>query len=345
MNNFDIISYLKKEYIDTNVITNNDLILLAVSGGKDSMCLLWSFIELNKLLNGLNIKTIHINHSIRDEESDRDEKFVKEYCKNNNIDFISKKIDCIKYSKENKLSLEESARILRYKAINDTISEISHQYNKTFIVLAHHKKDQVETIIHNILRGSGISGLVGMKRIQNNIIRPFIDIDKQIIDDIVETNKIPFVIDSTNNDDTYTRNYIRNNILDEFNKINTKYQNHIIDLSKDIREIDEYLFNIAEEKFDDIVKNNDNEIIIDCKMFKNNNHIVQIYIIKLLFEKTKIPKKDFTRVHIEDIIDIIIGNNNRHLDLPYKLTIDKNNNLALIKFNETYISMDNKKRG
>ena len=344
MNNFDILKYIQQEFIENKIINKNDLLLIALSGGKDSMCLLWAIMQLNKN-NHLNIKAIHINHQLRDKESDRDEEFVKKYCVDNNIDIIIKKIDCISYSKQNRISIEESARILRYKSINDIQKKYKNEYENVYVLLAHHKKDQVETIIHNMLRGSGISGIIGMKEINDNLIRPFLYIDKNIINDIIEYNNIPYVEDSTNNDDKYTRNYIRNNILNAFENINSNYQNHIIDLSNDIKEIDEYFYKISNEYYNQIIKNINNEIIIDCKLFKSYNHIIQIYLVRLIFDNNNLPKKDITRKHIDDIINIITGNNNRHLDLPYKLTIDKKNNFATLKYNNEVLSMKNKKRG
>ena len=342
-----ILNNIKNKFIDTHIINENDVVLLAVSGGRDSMCLLDVMATLSEMYD-FDIVVCHINHNIRDLEAKRDEEFVVSYCKDLSLHCITKDVYAIDYSKDKGFSLEESARILRYKALNDIRNELINDDNfslkkKYYIATAHHKNDQAETIIHNIIRGSGLYGLKGMKAINDYYIRPMLDIDRKEIEKYINELSIPYVDDSTNTDMTYTRNYIRYNIINDFNKLNDKSIEHLVDISNDILDLYDYIDEIVLNKLVDLTISNTNKsYTIDSNKFKSIKKFIQIEIIKKIFDRLNINKKDITRVHFNSIIDLIIGNNNRHLDLPYNLTADKNNNQVVFTVNEINISMKNR---
>lgn len=342
-----IIESVKTKFIDTNIINKNDEVLLAISGGKDSMCMLDVFNTLSKSYN-FNITVCHINHNIRDEESKRDENFVYDYSKKLGLNCIVKNIYAIEYSKKESLSIEEAARILRYKSLNDIRLELIKNNNSNknyYIALAHHKNDQAETIIHNLIRGSGLYGLKGMKSINSYYIRPLLHISRNEIEEYINKNNIPFVEDSTNNDEKYTRNFIRNNIISKLYQLNNNFLDHFYDLSNDVCDLYNYLEEDVNNKLNNLtISNDDNHYIIDTKLFKNINNFIKNEIIKLILDKLNINKKDITRINFNSIIDIICGNNNRHLDLPYNLTIDKKDNKAVFTKNVINISMSRRKK-
>ncbi|MCQ2610038.1 MAG: tRNA lysidine(34) synthetase TilS, partial [Lachnospiraceae bacterium] len=135
---------------DKKLIKDNGIYVVALSGGSDSMCLLHSVIALKKEKH-IDIKAIHINHGIRGTGAERDEDFVRKYCKDNDIDIYVFCVDCIKYAKDNHKTLEEAARILRYIEFDDYIDKLKKKEKKdVYLLVAHHKKDKIETIIHNI---------------------------------------------------------------------------------------------------------------------------------------------------------------------------------------------------
>lgn len=340
-----ILKKVKTNFIDTHIINENDVVLLAVSGGRDSMCLLDVMATLAEMYD-FDIVVCHINHNIRDSEAKRDENFVINYCKDLALKCITKDIYVIDYSKDKGLSLEEAARILRYKALNDIRKELMAEdefslNKKYYIATAHHKNDQAETIIHNIIRGSGLYGLKGMKAVNDYYIKPLLDIDRRVIEEYLRDSLIAYVDDSTNDDITYTRNYIRNIIINDFIKLNNRSLEHITDLSSDIIDLYDYIDEVVVKELDNITISNTNKsYIIDSLKFKPIKRFIQIEIIKKILDRLNINKKDISRVHFNSIIDLIIGNNNRHLDLPYNFTADKKNNQIIFNLNNINISMN-----
>lgn len=195
-------------------------VLLAVSGGKDSMTMLDLFNYFKYELK-LNLVVCHFNHSLRD-DADRDEKFVKTQCEKYGLKFYSKKEDVLLYSNENKLSTEEGARFLRYKFFD----EVKRIENLEYIATAHNKNDLAETVIMRILRGTGINGLIGIQSERGDLIRPILNFSRDKIEKYIEENNIPFVEDKTNFEELYLRNKIRLNL---FPILKNEYNPRILD--------------------------------------------------------------------------------------------------------------------
>lgn len=195
-------------------------VLLAVSGGKDSMTMLDLFNYFKYELK-LNLVVCHFNHSLRD-DADRDEKFVKTQCEKYGLKFYSKKEDVLLYSNENKLSTEEGARFLRYKFFD----EVKRIENLEYIATAHNKNDLSETVIMRILRGTGINGLIGIQSERGDLIRPILNFSRDEIEKYIEENNIPFVEDKTNFEELYLRNKIRLNL---FPILKNEYNPRILD--------------------------------------------------------------------------------------------------------------------
>ena len=164
-------------------ILPGDNIIVGVSGGADSMVLLDLINKFNKKVE-FDFYAVHINHSIRDKEATRDQLFVENYCKKNNIKFICKSVDAPLYCKQSGKTLEQGARELRYKEFNNILLE--KNANKIFV--AHHANDQAETVLMHIARGSSLSGAKGMSFISNNIYRPLLNITRKQIDQYLKEN-------------------------------------------------------------------------------------------------------------------------------------------------------------
>ena len=185
--------------------------LLAVSGGVDSMVLLNLF-----LVSNIKFSVAHCNFSLRGEDSDKDEKFVKSICNMLDINVFVKKFNTKKTAFDEKISIQMAARELRYEWFNDLVNK-----NKIDnIVTAHHFNDNIETVLFNIARGTGISGLKGIEEKQNRLIRPLLNFTKNQILDYANKNKIEFREDLSNEDEKYKRNKIRKSIIPEFQNIN-----------------------------------------------------------------------------------------------------------------------------
>ena len=191
-----------------NLINPGEKVAVACSGGKDSMALLHYLWENRESLQ-CEVLAVNIDHSIR-ENSAMDSSFVINYCKKHGIIVKNYKVDAIKFSNDNKLTLEQGARECRYRIFKSLIEKgIANK-----IALAHHMQDQAETILLNLFRGTGIAGASGMDFERDNIyIRPMLGTSQTAIMAYLGSNEIPYVEDETNHDDEYNRNYIRNKIM------------------------------------------------------------------------------------------------------------------------------------
>ncbi|MEG3007268.1 MAG: tRNA lysidine(34) synthetase TilS [Oscillospiraceae bacterium] len=198
-----------------NMISNNDSVCIALSGGADSVSLFHFMVTNKKMLGIKNLYACHLNHMLRDDEADNDEKFVVNLCNSFNIEVFVKKVDINKKANETSKSIEEAARDERY----DFFAEISKKYNCK-IATAHTLSDSMETTLFNLSRGTGLKGLCGISPTRDYIIRPLITCSRREIEKYCCENELSFVTDSTNNTDLYTRNRIRHNIIPKFYELN-----------------------------------------------------------------------------------------------------------------------------
>lgn len=332
---------------DSKLLNEGGVYIVALSGGMDSICLMENVMELAKMKR-IIYYAIHINHHIRGEEADRDEDFVRSYVKRNHIMCAFADVDTINFAKDMHLSTEEAARTLRYSVFEKTVSIVSKRLNHpAHLLVAHHESDQAETVVHNMLRGSGIAGIRGMEDTSDYIVRPMLHCSKRDIIEYVHNNSIPYVEDSTNQDVNYTRNYIRNIIFPEYEKINNRAIEHICDVANDATEANNFLTSLAEQDLEKIligVNAKECEIYINNTVFAELEHIMKIYSIRNILDLFDVPLKDITRKHLEDIIDMSMKEKGGHLDLPYNITIDKKKSKLIIKRHLQNFSMSKRKK-
>jgi len=195
---------LYEEVLDTikkyNLISKNDKIVLAVSGGPDSIAMLNIFISLRKEYN-LSLYVAHVNHLIR-ENAKLDEEFVKEFCIKNDVPCFIKKVDVLKKANQDKIGTEEAGRKVRYEFFDEILSKT----NSNKIAIAHNKNDSAETVILNIVRGSGTAGLIGIEPKNGKYIRPLIKSERAKIEKYCNINNLNPRIDESNNENIYNRN-------------------------------------------------------------------------------------------------------------------------------------------
>jgi tRNA(Ile)-lysidine synthase len=208
------IGLIKKE----NLFQSKDKLLIAVSGGVDSIVLC----ELCKQA-GYDFVISHCNFQLRGEESYRDEQFVRELAKKYNAEIFVKKFDTEKYAEEKKIGIQEAARDLRYEWFKSIITDQQIKW----ILTAHHANDNIETLLINFFKGTGISGLKGILSKQGNIIRPLLFAKKEELLTFANENNLQFVEDSSNASDKYTRNYFRNQLIPSIQKIFPQAENNL----------------------------------------------------------------------------------------------------------------------
>ncbi len=267
---------IEKKIIETinknNMLSDGDTVVVAVSGGADSMCLLWFFNKFSSFLN-INIICAHVNHGIRGEEADRDEAYVQNFCAEHKICFECAHFDVPSVSAKTGESVEECGRRLRYDFFA-SLAETSK------IATAHNLNDSAETFIFNLARGTGIRGLCGIPTVRDNIIRPLSDCTRDEIEQYLAEENIDYVTDSTNISDDYARNKIRHNVLPVLCEINPSFFGVFSNCIDSLRETDDFL----SDKINEIFK----QIIIDDKFpvssLKNNERILRTGLLKKIAE-------------------------------------------------------------
>jgi tRNA(Ile)-lysidine synthase len=212
-----------------NLFQPKDKLLLAVSGGVDSVVLC----ELCKQA-GYDFVIAHCNFQLRDGESERDEQFVKDVAKKYNVEIFVKKFDTGKYAEEKKVSIQVAARELRYDWFNSLITE----KQITSIVTAHHANDNIETLLINLFKGTGISGLRGILPRHNKIVRPLLFARKEELLEFAKHNDLNYVEDSSNASDKYTRNYFRNQLIPSIQKVFPQAEDNLLNNIERFRDIE-----------------------------------------------------------------------------------------------------------
>ena len=309
-----------------NLIENKEKIVCGVSGGPDSICMLDILrkIKENKEID-FEIIVAHVNHQIR-EEAISDEKYVTNYCEQNGIKCYVKRIDVKKYANNKKQGTEEAGRAIRYEFFD----EILKKENANKIAVAHNKNDKIETIIMNLLRGTGISGLKGIEPIRDKkIIRPLIETERSEIENYCANYNLEPRIDKTNFINDCTRNKIRNIVLPYIKK---EFNPNIIDtlsrLSYLITEEDEYMKKIIIQKFNEIrIQEENRKIVLDLKKFNFQELIIRERLILYTIEKTRGNVQNIEKVNIDDIIKLCSNNiGNKYLtpNKNIKILVNKN---------------------
>lgn len=299
-----------------NLITSGDTILVAVSGGPDSMCLLDNLLKLKDVLEVKEIVVAHLNHMIRQEAKEETE-YVEEYCNKNNIRCFVKYEDIIKEAKEQKIGTEEAGRKARY----DFFEQIASKTNANKIAIAHNKNDNVETVFMHMLRGSGISGLTGIKPYrEGKYIRPLIKCSRDEIEEYCTKEKLNPKYDKTNNDNTYTRNRIRNELIPYIKKeFNPNIIETIDRLSELILDEENYMQEITVENYNLILENeNKDEIVFNLKKFNLLKDIIKSRIILYTVKRLFGTSKGIEKIHIDDIIKLCGNNIGNKYTMPNK---------------------------
>ncbi len=241
---------------DNNLVSSNDRILLGVSGGIDSMVMLYLFRK-----SGFNISVAHCNFALRGEESDGDQQLVEHECELNGIKLHRIKFETKSYAAVHKLSIQVAARNLRYAWFNQLCDEFGY----TKIAIAHNRDDVVETVILNLTRGTGLKGLSGIKAKNDKVIRPLLFAGRDEITRFAIQHSVSFREDSSNSSVKYARNRIRHNVVPELEKLNPSVKVSIVETAKHIHEacnlVEDYLNNLKEK----LVKEEDNRVLISVQ--------------------------------------------------------------------------------
>ena len=297
--------------IKYKLIEHGDRVVVGVSGGPDSICLL-HILNILKGKIGVELFVAHVNHMLR-KEADSETKYVEDFCKDLGIKCFVKRIDVEKYASSKKIGTEEAGRSIRY-AFFEEVLEKTHS-NK--IATAHNINDKAETVLLNIIRGCGTSGLKGIEAIRDGIfIRPLIETQREDIEEYCMENKLNPKIDKTNLESIYRRNKIRNDLIPYIKKeFNPNIINTLNRLSEVVSEENNYLDRITKNTFNDLLINDptyhlpfSTSIIMDLKKFNNLELVIKRRVILYTINKVAGNTLGIERINIDEIIKLCKNN-------------------------------------
>jgi len=300
------------------LIKNGENIGVAVSGGADSMCLLYVFFVLKKHMD-FELSVLHFEHGIRGEDSLKDAKFVEEICSFLRVPFIKESGNVPGIAEDKKISLETAAREARYAFFER--ATMNHSLDK--VALAHHMDDQAETVILNLVRGSGIRGLSGMKEFREpNYIRPMLCVCKDEIVEYVKDNNIPFIHDETNDSMNYTRNRLRHIAMKNLSDINENAVSNIVRTASVLRDDESFLSLKTEEEFKERVRFKAGEVFINLKKWDKVHIAIKRRVIRKAIE-SYFSLIDVEFIHIEYIINVTKGESGKRTKIAGNVNASK----------------------
>ncbi len=307
-----------------NMLDVGDCVIIGVSGGADSTCLLHILKKISHIYN-LRIIVVHINHQIRGKDAFDDEKYVERLCIQIGVEFFAFSTDIKKEAKRLSVSEEEAGRMFRYKCFD----EVCENVGGGKIAVAHNKNDNAETIIMRFIRGTGIKGLCGISPVRKNIIRPLIECERFEIENYCFENGIDFRTDFTNNMEIYTRNKIRLNLLPWISQ--NLNENIISSLTKNaevIFEEERYLEEISQNAFNEcVLKENDGEeVVLDCEKFLSFHETVRRRVVRIACRFFSRDLHDISFKHVNMVIDLAKAETGKFLRLPSDIYVEKSYN-------------------
>ncbi|MBP5383678.1 MAG: tRNA lysidine(34) synthetase TilS [Lachnospiraceae bacterium] len=319
------ISYQIREQVfryisEHRLIEQGDVVIAGISGGADSVCLLFLLLELQERLQ-ISVKAVHVEHGIRGENALNDARFAEDLCGKHDIPLTVLHVNALQYAGEHQLSLEEAARICRYEAFEQIRAGYGTANVK--IAVAHHKGDQAETVLFQLARGSGIKGLGGMQSRREHIIRPLLSCSREDILLYLKEKNIPYCMDETNADNSYARNRIRNEILPALKEIQPGCVEHIAKAAEELQEVEAYLHRQAETVCQSVIIRNADGIEIETGDFDRYDPVIRKEVIREALAAFVPGRKDILRRHIDSILSLIQKEDGKEIHLPKGVRIRK----------------------
>ena len=296
-----------------------DAVIVALSGGADSVCLLMVLKQL--ATPEFLLRAVHVHHGIRGAEADRDEAFAQKLCESLSVPLCVAYCHVPAYAAEHGLSEEEAGRILRYQVLEKEAGKWEQELpagSRGKIALAHHRDDNAETILHHLLRGSGLTGLAGIRPVQGRRIRPLLCVGREEIRAYLEAGHISWCEDSTNQSPDYTRNRIRSQVLPLLKTaVNEQAEEHILQAGQIIGQADAYLRQQAEEIWQEAVCGREEDLAaIPLTAFARQPEILKTYLIRHMLDQLHPGWKDIGSRHFTAIAELAGKPVGSRLDLP-----------------------------
>ena len=332
-----------------NMIKEGDAVAAGVSGGADSLCLLYVLMEYRKKID-FHLRVVHINHMLRKEAAEEAE-YVKAICRRLGVELLIKEIPVKQIAAERKISEEEAGRMARYHAFNEALENIELEKDRKKIAVAHHKGDVAETMLFHLFRGTGIYGMTGILPCRDHIIRPLLNTGRSEIEEFLRKRGISWCVDATNLEDKYTRNKIRHHILAYADReINRESVSHVAAAAGQMAELRSYLEEEVQKAAKScMIKREEKEeqscdVTLSIKKMKAYHSFIQKQLLLEMMGQVIPSRKDIGAVHVEAVEGLITKAGNGILNLPYGLIVKKEYDfLHFYKADERMIEKKNKK--
>lgn len=319
-----------KDYIKKNsLIKEGDHVILGVSGGPDSMCLLDVLHRIYE--DTVTLHVVHVNHSIR-ESADSEAEFVSNICRAMGIDCQVIKVDAIGYAKEYGMSTEEAGRILRYKLFEKVYSEIDIAEDNKWIAVAHNMDDNAETMLLNMFRGSSLGGLIGIRARRDKVIRPLLNVSRFEIEQYLENNGISYCIDESNMTDDYARNRVRHHILPVAEQaINNGAIRNMMELSNKVEEAKNYIDSQVEIAYRLCCVEESQGIKVLSEPYNQLHGFIAQSLLYKVFGQVAERLKDVESKHIDILASVFLMETGKQVDLPYGIRASKTYDGVIVK--------------
>ena len=338
-----VLAYVEEQQL----ITEGDHVIVGLSGGADSVCLLLMLKNMQQEI-GFSVEAVHINHNLRGQEALRDQLFVEKFCKNLDIKLTVESVDVAAWAQEEKLGLEEAGRKVRYEVFEKLAAQAVAAYQdsnrklvgpQVKIALAHHQNDQAETMLYHLARGTDLTGLIGIRPKREQYIRPLLCMSRQEIESYLAQEGIDYVNDSSNAEDDYTRNKIRHHVVEYLEKeINPKAVLHMSETAQSLAELEEYLIWESRKKFELYAKNEEKQIELSVDLWKEPKVLV-CQVLRNVIQLLAGSLKDITREHIQIIYELAEKEVGKEAHLPYGL-IGKRTYSGIVIWKKEYAESD-----
>ena len=309
-----------------HMLTAADKVVVGVSGGADSVCLLFVLLEYRKKIP-FSLAVVHVNHGIR-QEAGKDEAYVEELCRQQGLPFYPFHVDVREKARLEKCSEEEAGRNARYQAFR----QVTAEFDGTKTAVAHNSNDRSETMLFHLFRGSSLKGLSSIRPVRENIIRPILCLERREVEEYLAARNIFYCMDATNEEDDYTRNRIRHHILPYAEQeIVSGCVSHMAQTAGMLQEVDDYLGQQTQLAMGVCVENNQ----IGVEAFLKQHKVIQQRMLHTLLASRCSSAKDISYVHIQSLMSLFTEQGNRSVNLPYGLIGRRQYDKVILEQRET----------
>ena len=320
-----------KDYIlENKMIKNHSTVLVALSGGADSVCLLLLLNEIKRQCADeldFALEAVHVEHGIRGAESREDARFASDLCERLHIPCHVHSVDVPQYAKSHGLGLEEAARILRYEAFEEEAEQKQDNSRQAVVAVAHHMEDNAETVLFQMLRGSGAKGLAGMHpvSVKNGVtyIRPLLSATRAQIEEYLKENGQAFVTDATNTDTAYSRNKLRHDVFPLLLQINDRAIEHINESAGQLAVMNDFYEEQLKEACDSMVSKKEDRVILEISRFESLHPALKSGVARECIHLASGRLKDITSTHIGALVKLAGQQSGRKINLPYGIIAEK----------------------